>query len=112
MKTWEEIRDEVAEMLANGQPLENIISKLEQYKNETEKAEHKKQKPLTEEEWFCNLPTKEKAKVLDSIEYFARECENRHEYSCDNCDCPYCYNYEMDYEKWLKEKRNENSREL
>lgn len=71
MKTWEEIRDEVAGMLADGQPLEDIISKLEQRKNEMAKAELiavfdelKKPKPLTNEEWFCSLPTKEKAKEM------------------------------------------------
>ena len=34
MATWEEIRDEVAGMLADGQPLEDVIGKLEQRKNE------------------------------------------------------------------------------
>ena len=66
MKTWEEIRDEVAGMLADGQPLEDIISKLEQCKNEMAKAELievfdelKKPKPLTNEEWMKTLDTEE-----------------------------------------------------
>ena len=38
MTTWEEIRDEVAGMLADGKPLEDVIAKLEKRKNEMAKA--------------------------------------------------------------------------
>lgn len=64
MTTWEEIRDEVAGMLADGESLENIIAKLEQRKNEMAKAnliavmdEMKKPKPMTNEEWMKSLDT-------------------------------------------------------
>ena len=54
---WETIRDDVAEMLADGVPLEDITGKLEKLKNEY-------QKPLTNEEWFCGLSIEEKAKTI------------------------------------------------
>ena len=57
MTTWEEIRDEVAGTLADGQPLEDVIAKLEKRKNEMAK-------PMTNEEWFASLPTEEKATFL------------------------------------------------
>lgn len=38
MTTWEEIRDEVAGMLADGQPLEDIIAKLEKQKKRNGKS--------------------------------------------------------------------------
>ena len=41
MATWEEIRDEIAGMLADGKPLEDVIAKLEKLKNEMAK-------PMTE----------------------------------------------------------------
>ena len=62
MTTWEEIRDEIAGMLADGKPLEDVISKLD---------EMNKPKPMTNEEWFCNLSTKEKAKVIVNIHNLA-----------------------------------------
>ena len=71
MTTWDEIRDEVAGMLADGESLENIIPKLEQMKNEMAKAnllkamdEMKNPLSLTNEEWFCSLSTEEKADAL------------------------------------------------
>ena len=75
MTTWEEIRDEVAEMLADGKPLEDVISKLEKIKNEMAKAEliktideMKKHKPMTNEEWRKTCSTEEFAKwVFDII---------------------------------------------
>ena len=74
MTTWKEIRDEVAGMLADGQPLEDIISKLEQYKNEMAKAELiavfdelKKPKSLTNEEWLHTLNTEQKAEWLTNV---------------------------------------------
>lgn len=107
MKTWEEIRDEVAGMLADGQPLEDIISKLEQRKNEMAKAELiavfdelKKPKPLTNEEWFNGLSTTEKAKWF-----------------CDHITCSdgchfykQCLNEDMGrklWQKWLLEEHRE-----
>ena len=61
MTTWEEIRDEVAGTLADGQPLEDVIAKLEKRKNEMAK-------PMTNEEWFCQLSTEEKAEFLVMIQ--------------------------------------------
>lgn len=57
---WETIRDDVAEMLADGVPLEDITGKLEKLKNEY-------QKPMTNEEWFCGLSTEEKADLLAEL---------------------------------------------
>lgn len=50
MTTWDEIRDEIAGMLADGKPLEDVISKLEKRKNEMAK-------PQTNEEWIKSLDT-------------------------------------------------------
>ena len=57
-------------------------------------------KPLTNEEWFCQLPTSEKAKVLSNATYssvfnsdilvLGKEAEQKK------------------WELWLKEKRNES----
>ena len=66
MTTWEEIRDEVAGMLADGQPLEDVISKLD---------EMKKPKPMTNEEYLRSLNTEQLAKVLLSF------CQ----YPCEIC---------------------------
>lgn len=58
MATWEEIRDEVAGMLADGDPLEDIIAKLEKQKNEMAKAkllkamDDMKKREQTNEEWL------------------------------------------------------------
>lgn len=38
METWDEIRDEVAGMLADGEPIENVISKLHKTQNAVAKA--------------------------------------------------------------------------
>lgn len=85
MTTWEEIRDEVAEMLADGKPLEDVISKLEKIKNEMAKAEliktideMKKHKPITREEWFCSLSTEEKAEWL--TDFVSKQNKNRLEW--------------------------------
>lgn len=59
MTTWEEIRDEVAGMLADGQPLEDVIGKLEKRKNETAK-------PMTNEEWLQTATTEQLAEYLAS----------------------------------------------
>ena len=55
MTTWEEIRDEVAGMLADGQPLEDVISKLD---------EMKKPKPMTNEEWLRSATFEELAGAI------------------------------------------------
>lgn len=61
---WETIRDDVAGMLADGVPLEDITGKLEKLKNEY-------QKPLTNEEWFCGLSTEDKARIFTIIAFNA-----------------------------------------
>ena len=70
-KTWEEIRDEVAGMLADGESLESIIGKLEEMKNEMAKAELiavfdelKKPKLMTNEEWLKSCNTEQLAEFL------------------------------------------------
>lgn len=57
---WETIRDDVAGMLADGVPLEDITGKLEKLKNEY-------QKPLTNEEWIKSLDTEQLADVLADV---------------------------------------------
>lgn len=100
MATWEEIRDEIAEMLADGQPLEEVINKLEKRKNEMAKAnllkamdELKKPKPMTNEEWFCSLTTKEKAKFLRQIYRDGR----------DDYVGEWYEQTEKDFDEWLKQ---------
>lgn len=99
MKTWEEIRDEVAGMLADGESLESIIGKLEEMKNEMAKAELiavfdelKKPKPLTNEEWLCGLSTEEKAHEL------YRRCNYASIFGSPTAE---------EFEKWLKEVHKE-----
>ena len=57
MTTWEEIRDEVAGTLADGQPLEDVIAKLEKLKNKMEK-------PMTNEEYLKSCDTEQLAKEI------------------------------------------------
>ena len=105
MTTWEEIRDEVAEMLADGKPLEDVISKLEKIKNEMAKAEliktideMKKHKPITNEDWFCSLSTEEKVKALLNLHEKVRQ-RMRTDLGSENSF------YKGDYyREWLKEK--------
>ena len=70
-KTWEEIRDEVAGMLADGESLESIIGKLEEMKNEMAKAELlavfdelKKPKLMTNEEYIRSCTFEELAGAI------------------------------------------------
>ena len=63
MTTWEEIRDEVAGTLADGQPLEDVIAKLEKRKNEM-----KKTKPMTNEEWLHTMNAEQLAEFLVMIQ--------------------------------------------
>ena len=76
MKTWENIRDEVAGMLVDGKPLEDIISRLEQYKNEMAKAElikvfdELKNPQLTNDEWRKHCSAEEFAKFLKSVKKY------------------------------------------
>ena len=102
METWDEIRDEIAGMLADGQPLEDVITKLEKRKNEMAKAnllkamdEMKNPKPMTNEEWFCGLSTEEKARFFDKICYSAwGDINSRFRDMADYTD----------WIEWLKEK--------
>lgn len=74
MTTWEEIRDEVAGMLADGKPLEDVIGKLEKRKNEIAKAnllkamDEIKKGQMTNEEWLKSMTTEELAN------YIATQC--------------------------------------
>ena len=108
MTTWEEIRDEIAGMLADGKPLEDVITKLEKRKNEMAKAnliavmdEMKKPKPMTNEEWIKSLDTEglvdylyEVHKGGNSVER-QRWIENHKE------------RVKMQFRGWLKEIHNE-----
>ena len=89
MTTWEEIRDEVAGTLADGQPLEDVISKLDEMKNS---------KPMTNEEWLRQASTEELADVLTEI-----ACESYY----DGLDekLPLKHNCKH-FMKWLKEKHH------
>ena len=109
MKTWEEIRDEVAGMLADGQPLEDIISKLEQRKNEMAKAELvevfdelKKPKPMTNEEYIRTCSTEELAEFLITVAFEKRFKERIHWYGYANM-----HSYKTEVLEWLKEKHND-----
>lgn len=112
MKTWEEIRDEVAGMLADGQPLEDIISKLEQRKNEMAKAELiavvdelKKLKPQTNEKYIRSCSTEELVKMILDM------CEDKPCFACGIGYCDdenWCHVYSDEAREfvleWLKEK--------
>ena len=60
MATWEEIRDEIAGMLADGKPLEDVIAKLEKLKNEMAK-------PMTEQGYLQTCSTEQLAEVLADV---------------------------------------------
>ena len=94
MTTWEEIRDEVAGTLADGQPLEDVISKLDEMKNS---------KPMTNEEWFISLPTEEKAKWLSR--------NSKYMYGCGRMETTPKVMYEEDWEWWLKQPHREEKHE-
>lgn len=70
MTTWEEIRDEVAEMLADGEPLEDIISELEKMKNEMAKEnllkamDDMKKREQTNEDYIQTCNHKELTEIL------------------------------------------------
>ena len=68
---WEIVRDEVAGMLADGQPLEDVIVNLEKRKNEMAKAnllkamnEMKKPKQMTEQEYLQTCTTEQLIRFL------------------------------------------------
>lgn len=108
MATWEEIRDEIAGMLADGQPLEDVIAKLEKRKNEMAKAnllkamdDMKKPKPMTNEEYLRSLNTEQLAE-----EILAWWFDGANAYSRFGL-----FQHEIDgakdkIMKWLKEKHN------
>lgn len=88
MTTWEEIRDEVAGMLADGQPLEDVISKLDEMKNP---------KPMTNEEWLKKANTEQLADWLARITNAGYLLALRMKYHCDDVDA---------VREWLKEKHD------
>ena len=114
MTTWEEIRDEIAGMLADGKPLEDVIGKLEQRKNEMAKAEllkamdDMKKREQTNEEWLCGLSTKKKAKFFKDVSEKCLNCGSAIDYD-EIGECPFgrCRTGLNEYEDWLKEKRDE-----
>lgn len=112
MTTWEEIRDNVAGMLADGYPLEKVIAKLEKQKNEMAKAtllktmdEMKNPKPKTNDEWRKTCSAEEFAEWISNLAYSCMRCgmSNGEAY----CHTGYCIQDKEDAEKWLKEKHSE-----
>ena len=111
MATWEEIRDEMAGMLADGKPLEDVIAKLEKRKNEMAKANllkamdgMKKPKQMTNEEWFTSLSTEEKAKWMAKHMSFCEVCK------IQTCRGDGCQRFDREmmteedaFREWLKE---------
>ena len=69
MTTWQEIRDEVAGMLADGKPLEDVISKLDEMKNP---------KPMTNEEYLKSCNTEQLAEWISkaTIDAWFRQVNN------------------------------------
>ena len=113
MTTWEEIRDEVAGMLADGCPLEEAIAKLEQRKNEMAKANLlktmdaiKKKVPMTNEECIHKCTRENLAVMLVTIALYPMDFEPYKRYM------KVCHDgaTEKDFvditKKWLKEKHN------
>lgn len=97
MTVWEEIRDEVAGMLADGQPLEDVLAKLEQRKNEM-----KNPKQMTNEEHIRTCST---AELVHVIHLMTTSC-----YVCgsDGVDYRRCYFRKQctgpkEIEEWLKQ---------
>lgn len=76
MTTWEEIRDEVAGMLADGKPLEDVISKLD---------EMNKAKPMTNEEWLHTLNTEQLAEILVYMAEDKSETKTVHKENVGKC---------------------------
>ena len=93
MTTWEEIRDEIAGMLADGQPLEDVISKLD---------EMKKPKQITNEERLRQANTEQLARVIHLMTTCCYVCGK------DGVDYKRCYFHKKcagpkEIEEWLKE---------
>ena len=107
MTTWEEIRDEVAGMLADGKPLEDVISKLEKRKNEMAKAnllkamDDMKKREQTNEEWLRQASTEELAWFIADVCY---ELQDDIWSNCEDTSCDYCQTDKDYWVGWLKEK--------
>lgn len=88
MATWEEIRDEVAGMLADRKPLEDVISKLDEMKNP---------KPMTNEQWLHTATTEQLADLFLDYRYINATPQQQLWLSANE---EYCKNGIV---KWLKE---------
>lgn len=104
MTTWEEIRDEIAGMLADGKPLEDVLAKLEKRKNEMAKAnllkamDDMKKREQTNEEWLHSCPPQELIRFLMNVAY-GGQIRNVQKSTFDE---------EIEkWSKWLKEKHTE-----
>lgn len=68
---------------------------------------------LTNEEWFCNLSTEEKAKWMFRLTYkcywCGREYEKTKKYNEKECPFQKCLDDSKGFKKWLKEIHNEQS---
>ena len=67
-----------------------------------------KDKPQTNEEWFCQLSTEEKAKWMFRLTYkcywCGREYEKTKKYNEKECPFHKCLDDSKGFKKWLKEK--------
>lgn len=106
MATWEEIRDEVAGMLADGEPLEDVIAKLEKRKNEMAKAnllkamDDMKKREQTNEEWLKQANTEQMADFIADVCYELLDdvWSNDGDTSCDYRETEKNY-----WVEWLKQ---------
>ena len=91
--------------IAKGRHLVVPVTKQE-YEDHWDK---KRKEPITEEEWFCNLPTEEKAKVIYNLIMHEGNTEWYEDlliYREDTMD--YCADYHL-IEKWLKQPHKEEN---
>lgn len=104
MTEWEKIRDEVAGMLADGQPLEDVISKLAKRKNEMAKAnllkamDDMKKREQTNEEWIKSLDTEGLVDYLYEVHKGGNSVE-RQKWIENHKE-----RVKMQFRGWLKEK--------
>ena len=63
-----------------------------------------KVKPMTNEEWFCQLPTEEKAVIFSLLSYRCNICDGT---PTNQCPFDRCVRGLKDFIKWLKEPHRE-----
>lgn len=60
--------------------------------------------PLTNEEWFCQLPTEEKAVIFSLLSYRCNICDGT---PTNQCPFDRCVRGLKDFIKWLKQQHRE-----